>query len=123
MSFASNKTAQWIANAGLILVLTAVAIPLFSHQMFLTTRWIFTAGAALTLAGRVIDRFFCSHPADEPLRAKRLRRIELWAALMFVAGAVMMYLRNVGPTDWVAFTLAGGALTCYTSIMISRSSK
>ena len=123
MSFASNKTAQWIANAGLILVLVGVAIPLFSHQMFLTTRWIFTAGAGLTLIGRVVDRFFSAHPADEPLRAKRLRRIELWAALMFVAAAVFMFLRNVGPTDWIAFTLAGGALTCYTSIMISRSAK
>lgn len=114
----SQRAASWIANAGLLLVLAGTALPLFSHSLFTLTRWIFSAGAILCMAGRVMERFGASH--DGPLRLRRLKRIEMWSAIMFGVAAVFMFLRNVGPTDWIAFTLAGGALTCYTSIMIPR---
>ena len=68
-----------------------------------------------------MDRMTSRTDTSEPLRLKRLRRIELWSAIMFAVAAVFMFLRNVGPTDWIAFTLAGGALTCYTSIMIPKA--
>lgn len=114
----SQRTASWIANAGLLLVLAGTALPLFSHTLFPTTRWIFSAGALLCVSGRAIERF---SPTDtRSLRIRRLKRIEMWSAIMFAVAAVFMFLRNVGPTDWIAFTLAGGALTCYTSIMIPR---
>lgn len=115
--------ARLIADTGLLLVLAGTAMPLFfpTTGMFLTTRWIYTAGAALCIAGRVIDRLRPAG-ADEPLRLRRLRRLELWSSVMFGVGAAFMFLRNVGATDWIAFTLAGGALTAYTSIMIPRLS-
>ena len=112
--------AAWIANIGLLLVLAGTAIPLFSHTMFLTTRWIFSAGAILAFAGKLWGRIAAPADASEPVRLTRMRRLEVWSALMFVVAAVFMFLRNVGPTDWIAFTLAGGALTCYTSLMIPR---
>ena len=31
-----------------------------------------------------------------------------------------MFVPSAGATDWIAFTLAGGLLTIYTSIMIPR---
>ena len=67
----------------------------------------------ILLAGKLIA------PAlkDAPLRLRRLVRMEVWAALIFVVGAVFMFLPG---TDWIAFTLAGGLLTIYTSIMIPR---
>lgn len=114
----SQRTASWIANIGLLLVLAGTALPLFSHTLFLTTRWIFSAGALLCVAGRAMERF--SPSVTRSLRVRRLKRIEMWSAIMFAVAAVFMFLRNVGPTDWIAFTLAGGALTCYTSIMIPR---
>ena len=112
--------AAWIANIGLLLVLTGTAIPLFSHTMFLTARWIFSAGALLALAGKLTGRLAAPADPAEPVRLTRMKRLEVWSSLMFVVAAVFMFLRNVGPTDWIAFTLAGGALTCYTSLMIPR---
>lgn len=112
--------AAWIANAGLLLVLAGTAIPLFSHTMFLTARWIFSAGALLAFAGKLTGRLAAPADPAEPVRLTRMKRLEVWSAVMFVVAAVFMYLRNVGPTDWIAFTLAGGALTCYTSLMIPR---
>lgn len=110
--------ASWTASTGLLLVLAGTALPLFSHTLFTITRWIFSAGALLCIAGRAMERFGGSKEGS--LRLRRLKRIELWSAIMFGVAAVFMFLRNVGPTDWIAFTLAGGALTCYTSIMIPR---
>ena len=43
--------------------------------------------------------------------------MEIWTAIIFVVGAVFMFLPG---KDWIAFTLAGGVLTLYTSIMIPR---
>lgn len=114
-----------LADAGLLLILIGTAIPLFSHHMFEITRWIFTGGTVITLAARIAERF--ASPGDSAaganMRLRRLLRIRIWAAVMFGVAAVFMFLRNVGPTDWVAFTLAGAALTCYTSIMIPRVTK
>ena len=116
-----SRAASWTANAGLLLVLAGTALPLFSHDLFMITRWVFSAGALLCLGGRAMDRMTSRTDTSEPLRLKSLRRIELWRAIMFAVAAVFMFLRNVGPTDWIAFTLAGGALTCYTSIMIPKA--
>lgn len=118
----TSKTGSALANAGLLLVLAGTAIPLLAHNLFTTTRWVFTAGAALTLLGRILQRLQPTAP-DEPLRLRRLRRMETWSAILFAVAAVFMFLRNVGPTDWIAFTLAGAVLTLYTSIAIPRASK
>lgn len=107
----------WAANIGLIIILVAVALPLF-HAWLAAVKWICGAGALLHLAGRI-----GMLPASRylPLRLKRLRRIDLWAGLFFVVAAVFMFLPRVGATDWIAFTLAGGALIVYTSIMFPRA--
>ena len=34
---------------------------------------------------------------------------------------LMMFYEAAGPRDWIAFTLAGGAIQIYTSIMIPRT--
>lgn len=120
MSLSTLKYGARLAVAGLILVMVATAMPLFSPSVFTTARIIFSIGAVLALAGRIMERV--AAPTDEPVRLKRMRRIDVWAAIMFVAAAVFMFLRNVGGTDWIAFTLAGGALTVYTSLMVPRIS-
>jgi len=108
---------QWTANAGLIIVMAAVAMPLM-HLWPGAVRWVYTSGALLHLAGRM-----GIVPASRklPLRLKRLRRIDLWAGIFFVAAAVFMFLPQAGATDWIAFTLAGGALIVYTSLTFPRA--
>lgn len=108
----------WLTNIGLLVIMAAAALPLLR----LWTDgfgYLYAAGAALLLAGR-----FLTLPAkDEPLRIRRLGRMEIWTALVFVAGAVFIFLPQGQGNDWLAFTLAGGVLTLYTSIMIPREQR
>ncbi len=108
----------WLTNIGLLLIMAAAALPLLR----LCTGqfgYIYAAGAAMLLVGR-----FLTLPAKtEALRIRRLGRMEIWAALVFVAGAVFIFLPQGKGNDWLAFTLAGGVLTLYTSIMIPRERK
>ncbi|MDE5728062.1 MAG: hypothetical protein K2H83_08610 [Duncaniella sp.] len=101
--------------AGLLAIMTASALPLLrmGHGWF---GWLYAAGALLVLVGRLLNRV----PKDCPLRLKRLLRMEVWTALVFAAGAVFTFLNDRGGNDWLAFTMAGGVLTVYTSIMIPR---
>lgn len=100
---------------GLLAIMTASAMPLFrmGGGWF---GWLYAAGALLVLAGRLLNKV----PKDCPLRLRRLLRMEVWTALVFVAGAVFTFLNSRGGNDWLAFTMAGGVLTVYTSIMIPR---
>lgn len=105
--------------AGLLLIMAAVALPVL-HVSRDIVCWVYATGALLLIIGRLTQRT----PAGASLKLRRLLRMEIWTALVFVAGAVFLFL-PVKPgagegNDWIAFTLAGGVLTLYTSIMIPR---
>lgn len=114
-----NKThwGEWVAVVGLILVFVATAMPLLlvSPSIY---RWIYGAGAVLVTLGKAVKP-----SPSEDIRVRRLCRIEVWGGLMFVAGTFFMFYNGYGNTDWIAFTLAGGAIEVYASIMISRALK
>lgn len=108
-----------LAMIGLLLIMAAMAMPVFHlDRSFIT--WIYAVGAVSLLAGRLMQKT----PEGASLKLRRLMRMEIWTALVFIAGAVFLFL-PVKPgagegNDWIAFTLAGGVLTLYTSIMIPR---
>lgn len=104
--------ADWLLNIGLLGILVGMSLPLFHYN----ARYFFSAGVLLQLVGRA-----ASLPAIRkmPMRLRRLCHIEVWATLFFATSAVFMWLKTAG-TDWIAFTLAGGALLVYTSIMKPR---
>jgi len=106
--------ALWAVNIGLIVIMAGTLLPLL-HVWLGSVRWIYGAGALVHLAGRIAAFRATSRL---PLRLKRLHHIEMWAALFFVVATVFMFVTV--STDWIAFTLAGGALLAYTSIMIPR---
>ena len=113
-----NNISALLSMLGLIVILSAAALPFF-HLSRQLTAWIYGAGAAMILIGKVMSTV----PPNAPLRLRRLLRMEIWTALIFVAGAVFLFLPQAGGNDWIAFTLAGGLLTIYTSIMIPRESR
>lgn len=113
-----NNISALLSMLGLIVILSAAALPFF-HLSRQLTAWIYGAGAAIILIGK----FMSTVPPNAPLRLRRLLRMEIWTALIFVAGAVFLFLPQAGGNDWIAFTLAGGLLTIYTSIMIPRESR
>ena len=104
-----------MATVGLLAVMISAVLPLLKvGQGWM--RWLYAAGAVILLAGRII----APRVKDAPVRLRRLLHIEVWTAIIFIVGAVFLFLDSVGPKDWIAFTLAGGILTLYTSVMIPR---
>ena len=114
-----NTLATPLAMTGLLLIMAAVAMPVL-HVARTAVTWVYAAGALLL----IIVRFMQPTPQGASLKLRRLLRMEIWTALVFVAGAVFLF-PPVKPgagegNDWIAFTLAGGVLTLYTSLMIPR---
>lgn len=107
--------AKWMAITGLLLIVAATAMPLLRIEGD-AFKYVYSAGALLVLAGRAFNR--CPY---QILRVKRLYRIEVWAGIIFCAGAFFMFYKGAGRMDWMAFTLAGGVIEAYASIMIPRT--
>ena len=104
-----------LISIGLLLIMAGTVMPLFNlgNDIF---KYIYASGALLLLIGRI----FTPYKGDS-FRVKRLSRIEFWSALFFCVAVFFMFYPQAGRTDWLAFTLAGGILQIYTSIMIPRT--
>lgn len=107
----------WIVTAGMLLIMVGVLLPLLGYGMSVS-RWIYAAGAVMTLVGRILLPY-----QGHVMRVKRLVRIEVWSAVFFCVAAFFMFYDGGSTRDWLAFTLAGGFILIYTSIMIPRSEK
>lgn len=107
--------ARWIAVAGLLMIVVATALPLLriGGEAF---RYIYCAGALAVVTGRALTR--CP---SSILRVRRLYRLEVWAGVIFCVGGFFLFYDNAGAMDWMAFTLAGGAIEVYASFMIPRA--
>ena len=77
-------------------------------------RWIFTAGAIIVLAARLIGIY-----RGPSLRLKRLHVILVFSALLYCASGSMMFILQ-GTNNWIAFLLAGVMVQLYASWMIDR---
>lgn len=119
----SNKTesrriwAVWIANIGLLLLLAAIILPLLRTGGDIW-RWIYGAGALILLIGRLLEL-----KRMPTLRATRLKRLEVWAAIVFCAGVFFVFYKGAQPRDWLAFFLAGGVIQAYASIALPLALK
>ncbi len=116
----TNRTISILATVGLITILAAAAMPIV-HCTRISAAIIYSCGAAILLLARILTKV----PEGASIRLRRLLRMEIWTALVFVAGAVFLWMpikpgEGAG-NDWLAFTIAGGLLTVYTSIMIPRT--
>lgn len=107
--------AKWAAIIGLLLIVCAAALPLFGFRGDVF-RGIYCAGAVLVFVGRL----FNPCPSSS-LRVRRLYRLEVWAGVIFCVGAFFLFYPKAGATDWMAFTLAGGIIEVYASLMIPRT--
>lgn len=102
---------------GMLLIVAGICIPFFTGPHETVYKYIFSAGSALNLIGRL----FTTYHGDN-IRVKRLFRIEVWASLFFCVAAFFMFY-DQDPRNWIVFVLAGGALLAYTSIMIPRAQR
>ena len=99
----------------MLLIVAGTVLPLFNTGGILF-KYIYATGALLLLIGRLLTPY-----KGDDLRVKRLYRIETWSAIFFCVAVFFMFYEGVGRTDWLAFTLAGGIIQIYTSIMIPRA--
>lgn len=97
---------------GMVAIVIALAMPLFTGPQDAVYKWVFAAGAALNLIGRLFTPYTGNND-----RVRRLIRIELWASIFFAVAVYFMFY-GTEPREWIVFILAGGAIMVYTSIMI-----
>ncbi|MDE5812379.1 MAG: hypothetical protein K2G64_04030 [Muribaculaceae bacterium] len=111
-----------LSTIGLLGLVAGALIPIFfaSNQSYTSLppyyKYIFGAGALMLLVARIMNRY-----TGQILRVKRLYRIETWSALFFCVATFFLFYSSDSSRDWLAFTLAGGVLQVFTSIMIPRT--
>lgn len=110
----------WMATVGLLLIVVGIVIPIYhnftsglgSRLMSPVYKYVYGAGALLLLVAKLLTPY-----TGSVLRIKRLMRMEAWAPIFFCVGTFFLFYTDAA-RDWIAFTLAGGAILVYTSIMI-----
>ncbi|MBO5780475.1 MAG: hypothetical protein J6R27_05175 [Muribaculaceae bacterium] len=108
-----------LATVALLMIVVATFVPIFtafSTPYIAQSRWfawLYAAGALLLLVARLFSQYKGSVE-----RVRRLSRIECWSAIFFCVGAFFLFYDKTSARDWLAFTLAGGAIQIFTSIMI-----
>lgn len=105
-----------MVTVGLLAIVIATLTPLIGGGFDITWyRYLYAAGAILTLAGRLFAPYTGTHP-----RMKRLYRLESWSSIFFCVAAFFMFYDPMHNRDWLAFTLAGGAVQIVSTILSTR---
>lgn len=103
-----------MAVIGLCILAVGIVVPLFEGGVSDVSRIIFSVGACFCLVGRILAR-----PDDsQPLRLRRLLRLQIWSGIFFCVAAFLMWYSRM-TTDWLAFTLTGGLVQAYVSIAVN----
>lgn len=103
-----------LITIGMLLIVAGIIIPLFNGVDGWLYKILYSAGALLLIIGRIFTPY-----EGKNMRLRRLYRIEAWSAVFFcVAAFFLFYPPGNNMRDVLAFTLAGGAIQIYTSIMI-----
>jgi hypothetical protein len=105
------------APVGLLLVLAGLVAPFFFAGTFYAAgiyKYVYALGAAVCLVAA-----FCMPRGIKDLRLRRLYRLELCSAVLFVVAAIIAFVGAYGSgRDWIALTMAGAAIKIYTTIAI-----
>ncbi|MDE5572510.1 MAG: hypothetical protein K2N08_05940 [Muribaculaceae bacterium] len=113
-----SKTASrvWILvmTVGMLLIVAGTVLPIWRLDNNIY-KYVYTVGAVMLLVSRLFNPY-----KGTDIRLKRLVRIESWSAIFFCVAAFFMFYDSTTARDWLAFTLAGGVIQVYTSIMIPR---
>lgn len=114
-----QKIAILLIVTGMLLIGVGILIPFFFGVGSIVFRIVYSAGAVMLLAARLMDRY-----QGSDLRLRRLHRLETWSALFFCVAAVFLFYPPGTPLrDPIAFTLAGAIIQLYASLLISRKKK
>lgn len=116
MAQSATASKIWILvmTIGMLLIVAGTVMPIWrlDNDVY---KYIYSVGAVMLLVSRLFNPY-----KGENIRLKRLVRIESWSAIFFCVAAFFMFYDQTSARDWLAFTLAGGVIQVYTSIMIPR---
>ncbi|MDE6085199.1 MAG: hypothetical protein K2G40_02195 [Muribaculaceae bacterium] len=105
-----------VVTVGLLAIVVATMVPLlgdgFNNGWY---RYLYAAGAVMSLAGRLFAPYTGTHQ-----RMKRLHRLEAWSSIFFCVAAFFMFYDPIHNRDWLAFTLAGGAVQILSTFLSTR---
>ncbi|MCM1449356.1 MAG: hypothetical protein NC082_03360 [Clostridiales bacterium] len=115
----ANRWLVAVTIIGLLAIVTATIIPLLNKGFELQWyRYLYAVGAVMVLGGRLFSPYTGTHP-----RMKRLFRLEAWSGIFFCVAAFFMFYDPRSNRDWLAFTLAGGAIQIIVTILQTRIAK
>lgn len=119
LSISYRRATSLLINLGLILVMVGTMMPFFlnSLQTFHFLGYVYGAGAMVNLVGRLMA---LRGIGELPDRLRRLRRLEVFSALFFIAACCCLLFPDWGRSNWVALTMAGAAVVIYTSVIGPR---
>ena len=109
---------MWLITVSLLLIMAGTVMPLLRVEGD-AWKYIYGSGAVVLLYSHISAIV----PKGASLRLRRLYRLETWCAIFFCVATFFMFYEKAGQMDWLAFTLAGGAIQVYTSIMIPRMAR
>ncbi len=108
-----------MVTVGLLAIVVATLVPLlnngFDHQWY---RYLYAVGAVMVLLGRLFTPYTGIHQ-----RMKRLARLESWSGIFFCVAAFFMFYDPNSNRDWLAFTLAGGAIQVIVTVISASVAK
>lgn len=126
------QIAENAAALGMLLICAGLMIPLFNltdPYALAPFKWMYAAGTLIYIVARVVS----AADRKEPMRLRRLRRMEFWAGVCFMAGAAFWFYReqHLGPTagplavvnNTILFTLACALIQIIASWLIYSQEK
>lgn len=120
MNTNKQKTINFLLATGMILLLVTAVMPLIG-MIFPWVKYVYAAGAVMTLAARIMERY-----RGNNLTLRRLYRIQTASALCYCASAAVLCIslgNYVSEKDWLAFLTAGAVLQIYSSLRIQSEEK
>lgn len=111
-----------LSTVGLLMIVAGTLIPIFQgfeHPYWAMPRWfayVYAAGAVILFVSKLFAKYRGKND-----RVKRLYRLETWSSVFFIVASFFLFYEIESSRNWLAFTLAGGAIQVYTSIMIPRT--
>lgn len=128
-----RRRSEGVATCGLLLICVALAAPFVASgdlALLEIFKWVYSAGALVYVCARVAG----ARDNGESVRLRRLRRMEFWGGMCFVAGAAFWFYseRHLGPyagmlavlRQTILFTLAGAVIQVISSwLIVSQTGK
>lgn len=114
-----------LSTLGLLAIVAGIVMPIITTFMAQrandlyslthtsqTYKYVYASGAVVLLVSKLMSPY-----TGSVRRLRRLMQLEAWSSVFFCVAAFFMFYESDTTRDWIAFTLAGGAVMAYTSIL------